>query len=226
MNIFCGEHLSDDTTKETSILNEQTQSSQRRLERQIPIDIVLQSSHTSPYPHTSHTRTIGSSLPWLPLKAAAPKLIDHLTPCATSLVFPSSPALDAHLLVNFLALIISQHETGSAPALDLASLPPDPVSLIKLHIILELLGLERLAGGVLEWLWTAFAEGPVTLEHVVWILGSMGEERMGWGRREWVPRSRELYVQMMAWGVLNADWEGRLDEQLRVFLVREEGRRS
>lgn len=212
MNVFSGEP-SDLILAESETLNEQTRAKQRHLASQVLVDLVIQA------PDTFHTSVIASNIPLQPLKVAAPALLKYLTTSGSRIVLPWSEAIDANLLIEFTTLVIDRHNAGGVSTLDYDALPQDPVQLIKLHVILELFGLYDLGKRVSKRLWKAFKESTLTLAHVLWIWGALTVGRYG----DWLPRSAETYLQMMAWGILNADAQDRLDVSLRTFFMEEEG---
>ncbi|KAF1363929.1 hypothetical protein EJ07DRAFT_152000 [Lizonia empirigonia] len=160
-----------------------------------------------------------NSLPLIPLQSTCPAILEYLTLDGTALLFPHSSAIDEDILLGTLNTITLQHSAGVVFDLDFSELPDDPVELIRVHVVLSLLGLGKLADGVLGRLWTVFGQRRLTPAHVFWMWSVFGP----YGGDAWTPRWAGEYGQMMAWNLLRADAEGGLDEGVREFFVEGEG---
>ena len=171
------------------------------------------------HPHIFRGEVIGSGVPLQPLTDVAPALLQYLTIDGTRIVLPRSLAIDDNLVLNLISLVVDQHQAGVAFDIDLTALPQDAVKLIKLHVLLELFGLTHLARDLFDHLWLTLATQRLTLRDVFWVWGALGPGQ----DVKWMPKSADEYLQMMAWSVLKADSEGRLDAELRTFFLEREG---
>lgn len=163
---------------------------------------------------------IAAGVPLQPLKETTPTLLQYLTIDGAQVILPRSEAVDWSLLLNLIDLIVDRHHSGEVFDIEFHELLQDPVKLIKLDVILKLFGLDYRAHNLLEQLWLVFGTHVLTLADVFWIWGALYPHK----DIQWVPESTEVYLQMMACNVLNADAEGRLHPDLRIFFLEEEGK--
>ncbi|KAF1961461.1 hypothetical protein CC80DRAFT_543810 [Byssothecium circinans] len=138
------------------------------------------------------------------------------------LVIPSSPCLDEDLLAHIIHTFSTAAITGIAkPEVNLGERIDIP-TVIRYHCILELFGLERWAGEVLERLWGLCGEVVLRFGDVLWIWETFGQGAGGGGGGgEWEAPHREEYVGMMAWQIVNLDAVGKLEEGIKMAIEME-----
>ncbi|KAJ4378872.1 hypothetical protein N0V86_005746 [Didymella sp. IMI 355093] len=154
-------------------------------------------------PYHFRGEVIAAGVPLQPLKETAPTLLEYLTIDGAQINFPRSEAVDWNLLLNLIDLIIDKHCSGEVFDLDPQELLQDPLKSIKLHIILNLFGLNHQADILLEQLWLVFETHTFTPAEVFWFYGALVPPKS----TEWVPELTKVYLQMMASNLLNADAE-------------------
>jgi hypothetical protein len=172
------------------------------------------------HPYHFRGEVIAAGVPLQPLKEIALTVLEYLTIDGAQINFPRSEAVDWTLLLNLIDLIIDKHCSGEVFELDPHELLQDPLKSVKLHIILKLFGLNHQANILLKQLWLVFETHTLTLAEVFWFYGALVPPKS----TKWVPELTKVYLQMMAWNLLNADAEGRLHPDLRTFFLEEEGK--
>lgn len=172
------------------------------------------------HPYIFRGHVIATGVPLQPLKETAPNLLQYLTIDGAQIVLPHSEAIDRDILLNLIDLIVDKHCSGEVLEIEMHELPQEPVKLIKLQVILELFGMDSHANSVWKQLLPVFETGIFTLTDVFWVYGALVPQN----DTRWVPESTNVYLQLMAFNLLNADAEGTLHEDLRIFFLQEENK--
>ncbi|KAF3034788.1 hypothetical protein E8E12_003380 [Didymella heteroderae] len=181
---------------------------------QICVDIAVQ------HPYRFRGEVIAAGVPLRPLKETAPTLLEYLTIDGTEILLPRSEAVDWSLLLNLIDVIVDKHRSGEVFEIDTHEMLQDPVRSIKLHVILTMFGLHDQASSLLKQLWLGFETHTLTPTDVFWMYGALVLPK----KPGWVPELTDVYLQMMAWNILDADAENRLHPDLHTFFLEEEAK--
>jgi hypothetical protein len=172
------------------------------------------------HPCLSRGEVIAADVPLQPLRETAPNLLDYLTTDGAEIVLPRSEAIDWSLLVSLIEVIVDKHCSGEVFEVNMDELLHDPVKLIKLHVILKLFGLDHQCDSLQNQLQEVFKTHTLTLIDAFWMYGALVRPK----DVKWVPEPTEMYLDMTACNILNADAMHRLHPDVRTFLLEEEGK--
>ncbi|KAJ4329750.1 hypothetical protein N0V87_010602 [Didymella glomerata] len=181
---------------------------------QICVNIAIQ------HPYLSRGEVIAAGVPLQPLRKTALTLLEYLTTDGAEIVLPRSEAIDWSLLVSLIEVIVDKHCSGEVFEVNTDELLHDPVKLVKLHVILKLFGLDNQSDSLQTHLREVFETHTLTLIDVFWMYGALVRPK----DVKWVPELTEMYLNMMACNILNADAMHRLHPDVRAFFLEEEGK--
>lgn len=172
------------------------------------------------HPYRPYGEVIATGVPLEPVKKTASALLEYLTIDGTKITLPFSEAIDWSLVLKLIDIIVEKHCSGEIFEINTQELLQSPIMSIKLHVILKLFGLNHQADSLLKQLWEVFETHTLTPTDVFWMYGALVPPRDA----KWVPELADVYLQMMAWNILNADAENRLHSDVRIFFLEEEGK--
>ena len=145
------------------------------------------------------------------LFSLAPLLINDL--CDHRIVLPASAALDDDVVNDVVNAILDCAEKGKPLAMHMHR---EPIRLIKVHCVLVRFGMQAEADTLLDTLWELMGSKELTLGDILWIWDTFADPvGKRWGSNEYIAPGANVYVQMMAWQIVNMDAEGRLDSDIK-----------
>lgn len=92
------------------------------------------------------------------------------------------------------------------------------IPMIKVHCILDLFEMHKEADILQDALWDLFEMKELRLKDIQWIWDTFAAKG---SRDSYVAPSADVYVQMMAWQILNMDHVGRLSPNIRQLIQAE-----
>ncbi|KAH7112165.1 hypothetical protein B0J11DRAFT_511951 [Dendryphion nanum] len=146
-----------------------------------------------------------------PLFRTAPILKNYcITPI--SIVLPGEH-VDDYMLHTVLTAIVSCAQKNEEFSINIEE---DPVAYIKYHIIFSLLGMKQQSDCLLERMWLLFDRVLLSADQISWIWETFG--LMDPTQVAPYLSSAQVYVQIMAWQIINAKKVGILDEKIEEYL--------